>query len=236
MKKFAVFDIDGTLIRWQLYHAIVDKLAKQNLLGQNSLETIRNARMRWKNREANYSFRDYEQTLIAVFEDALQQLRPAELEQAADEVISEYRQQAYTYTRDLVKVLQSQDYLLLAISGSHHELVERLARSYGFDDFIGTQYKRANQKFTGEKLVPSFDKAAALQTFVEKYQLDFTGSYGVGDSKSDASMLEMVERPIAFNPDRELYYVASKNGWKIVVERKNMIYQLEQHSDQYILV
>ena len=28
MNKFAVFDIDGTLIRWQLYHAIADELAK----------------------------------------------------------------------------------------------------------------------------------------------------------------------------------------------------------------
>src|SRR3546814_11785501 len=28
MKKFAVFDIDGTLIRWQLYHAVVETVAK----------------------------------------------------------------------------------------------------------------------------------------------------------------------------------------------------------------
>ena len=27
-RPFAVFDIDGTLIRWQLYHSIADTLAR----------------------------------------------------------------------------------------------------------------------------------------------------------------------------------------------------------------
>ena len=31
-RPFAVFDIDGTLIRWQLYHAVADDMAKQNII------------------------------------------------------------------------------------------------------------------------------------------------------------------------------------------------------------
>ncbi len=30
-QPFAVFDIDGTIIRWQLYHALADELAKENI-------------------------------------------------------------------------------------------------------------------------------------------------------------------------------------------------------------
>jgi len=46
----------------------------------------------------------------------------------------------------------------------------------------------------------------------------------------------MVEKPIAFNPDKELYEIAAKTSWKIVLERKNMIYELEKDSGRYELV
>lgn len=51
-------------------------------------------------------------------------------------------------------------------------------------------------------------------------------SYGVGDTASDISMLEIVDRPIAFNPNHQLYDHARKAGWRIVVERKDMVYDL----------
>jgi phosphoserine phosphatase len=39
-------------------------------------------------------------------------------------------------------------------------------------------------------------------------------------------MLEAVENPIAFNPNQTLYNHAKKRGWEIVVERKDVIYEL----------
>jgi phosphoserine phosphatase len=39
-------------------------------------------------------------------------------------------------------------------------------------------------------------------------------------------MLELVERPIAFNPNKKLCAHAKKKGWEIVVERKDVIYKL----------
>jgi phosphoserine phosphatase len=43
-------------------------------------------------------------------------------------------------------------------------------------------------------------------------------------------MLELVQRPIAFNPERELAKIAMKRGWPIVVERKNVVYKLSADS------
>lgn len=234
-KKFAVFDIDGTLIRWQLYHTIVDKLAKAGYLGETSWQIIHDARMSWKRRENNATFRAYEVALIEEFEKALQNIKTHTFDNLAKEVIEEYKDQTYTYTKTLAQELKAKGYTLLAISGSHAELVTPLAEYYGFDDFVATVYERSGESFTGEKFVGSFDKKAALELLVKKHGLDFAESYAVGDSHSDAAMLKMVEHPIAFNPDEALFKVAAENSWNIVVERKNMIYNLEPTNGSYIL-
>lgn len=235
VKRFAVFDIDGTLVRWQLYHTLVDKLAKLGALGSSAEQDLHQARMSWKRREQPEGFSEYEKVLIKTYEAALPSLTSLQFDQAASEVINQYQDQVYTYTRDLIKQLKSREYTLLAISGSHHELVEPIAAYYGFDDFAATRYERNASGFSGKVFVASNDKQSILQQMVAKHGLSFADSYAIGDSMSDAPMLALVEHPIAFNPDKNLYKHAHKNGWKIVVERKNVIYQLTKRSDYYLL-
>lgn len=235
MSKFAVFDIDGTLIRWQLYHAVVDRLAKRGLLGPDSHESIHKARMVWKNREHPEAFKAYEAEVIKAYESALPKLSVDDFQTIAEEIAKEYSSQTYRYTRDLVKRLKDQGYILLAISGSHQELVEYIGQQYGFDDCLGTQYLRKAGHFSGKQIFVAADKQAALNQLIKKHDLSLAGSYAVGDSLSDAPMLAMVEKPIAFNPDRQLFEAATKAGWPIVIERKNVIYQLDKQGDSYQL-
>lgn len=235
MKKFAVFDIDGTLIRWQLYHAVVNKLAKDNLLGKQAYQDIVNARKVWKTRAHPEAFKEYERQVVALFDEAVADIPVKVFHKAAQEVVEEYKDQVYTYTRGLIQSLKDDDYMLLAISGSHQELVKALADHYGFDDAIGSLYVQKGGKFTGKKIVASEDKAKLLDNLVSKHKLTFENSYAVGDSASDAPMLEKVELPIAFNPDKNLFKIAQLHCWKIVVERKNVIYELDPHGGQYLL-
>lgn len=235
-RPFAVFDIDGTLIRWQLYHAVVGKLANANLLGENTATVLKAARRKWKNREHGDAFREYEKQLVICYEDALKSLKPKDFDAMVREVIEEYKDQVYTYTRDLITSLQKKNYLLLAISGSHEELVSAIASYYGFDDYKGTNYERRQDRFSGKKYIASHNKKIVLESLIEKYRLGKQDSIAIGDSLSDASMLKIVEQPIAFNPDKMLYNEAMKYGWKIVVERKNVIYTMEKHDGSYILV
>jgi len=234
-QRFAVFDIDGTLIRWQLYHAVVDRLAKKNLLGPSASERLHTARMVWKRREHPEAFREYELALIQIYESALPELTPEQFDEVVEEVATEYKEQIYIYTRDLVESLKNKGYMLIAISGSHEELVGYIARQYGFDVWIGSRYERKGNKFTGKKFVASSNKRTVLEELVKVHDLSFEGSVGVGDSRSDAAFLELVELPIAFNPDRELYKIARDHGWQIVIERKNMIYTLKEHDGSYLL-
>lgn len=235
MKKFAVFDIDGTLIRWQLYHAIVDKLAKNNMLGEGAHAQLKAARMAWKKRDHPEAFKVYERTLITIYESALTSIKLEKFDSLVDEVIGEYKDQVYTFTRGLAVKLKKQGYFLIAISGSHHELVAHIAKNYYFDDYIGTQYERVDGKFTGKKFVASKNKQLLLVNFIKKHNLTLEDSYAIGDSVLDIPVLAMVEHPIAFNPDKDLYQEAVNHRCPITIERKNVIYQLHYKDGNYTL-
>ena len=126
--KFAVFDIDGTLIRWQLYHAVVDQLAQKGHLGLDAHERIHKERMTWKRREHVEAFSAYEKYLIELYEKALGNINAIVFDDIAREVANEYKDQVYTYTRDMIIRLKREGYILLAVSGSHQELVEIVAK------------------------------------------------------------------------------------------------------------
>lgn len=239
MRKFAVFDIDGTLIRWQLYHILVDRLAKTNKLGSGVYDHIKEARMRWKKRESADSYHAYEMEIVKGFESALDRLTTQEFDEIIDSIIDEYKDQVYIYTRDLLKNLKDQGYFLLAISGSHHELIEKIAKYYQFDDYKGSVYQRNEDStgFNGKKYIASSNKESALKEMIKQHNLSLTDSYGIGDSKTDIPILKMVDNPIAFNPNRLLYETARTNNWKIVIERKDMIYELQPSTNStYTLV
>lgn len=235
-RPFAVFDIDGTIIRWQLYHALADELVKSSLLNEAKYQAVLSARLTWKQRAHVRSFTEYEQALVKYFDEAVTGLSKKVLEQACQRVIERYKDQVYTYTRDLIKELKGQNYLLFAISASQFEIVRLLADYYGFDDAGGSIYEVKAGKFTGKnKILQSTRKPEFLKELVEKHSASWQGSIAVGDSESDIPMLSVVEQPIAFNPTRELFDHAKQNNWQVVVERKNMIYKLEPSNGQYRL-
>lgn len=234
-QPFAVFDIDGTLIRWQLYHATADALVQLGFVDKDEFQAIKDARMSWKRRESEESFKDYERQLVTVYEQLLATITPGQYEQAATAVFDEYKSQVYRYTRDLIKDLKAKGYLIFAISGSQSEIVAKIAEHYGFDDFAGTEYERKNGRFTGKSTLHAGTKHVVLDKLVKKHHATYKGSFAVGDSEGDISMLEKAETAIAFNPTKKLFATAKQQGWRIVVERKNMIYELEPRDGSFVL-
>src|SRR5665213_319562 len=233
-RSFAVFDIDGTIIRWQLYHALADELARRGHLDPIQFQKVRQARMNWKKRAD--SFTSYEQTLVNLINVAIIGISVDDLEQACKAVLAEYKDQVYVYTRDLIKALQTKNYLLFAISASQHEIVGMMANYYVFDDFAGSIYETKDGLYTGKpEILISERKPVFLKQLAEKHGAVWTNSLAVGDSESDIPMLSAVEQPIAFNPTQALFEHARQHAWKIVVERKNMIYELESTNGAYSL-
>ena len=236
-RPFAVFDIDGTLIRWQLYHAIGDGLAKAGLIQPDSFAKVRDARMVWKRREHETSFHDYELEIIKAYDAAITNISVADWQRVAEQVFDEYKDQTYTYTRDLILELKAQNYLLFAISASQREIIGMLAKYYGFDDWGGSEYKSTNGRYNGQKyILKGEEKPKYLRELIQKHGATTDDSIGVGDSDGDIVMLNEVESPIAFNPNKPLFEHAKTQNWKIVVERKNVTYELEDGDGVYRLL
>ena len=234
-KHFAAFDIDGTVIRWQLYHAIGDAMAKKGLIDDGTYQKVRNARMNWKVRDNDDAFLEYERQLVVAFDEGLKGMPVEQFNKLVDDVFSVYHKQVHTYTRDLIQELKEKEYLLFAVSGSPDMIVRKFVEHYGFDDFAATNYQIKENKHTAINDISLGKKSELLTNLIAKHGATKKGSIAIGDTESDIGMLELVENPIAFNPTKKLFQHAQQQGWKIVVERKNMVYEMEQVDGKYIL-
>src|SRR6185436_7444507 len=148
---------------------------------------------------------------------------------AVKQVIAFHKNRTYVYTRDLIADLKKQGYFILAISHSPKELLDEFCAHLGFDKVYGRVYEVGHDgTFTGKTLYLEeiANKANILKRFIEKEGFSLEDSYGVGDSESDIKFLTFVENPICFNPNKKLYEHAKKHGWKVVVERKDVIYNI----------
>ena len=127
------------------------------------------------------------------------------------------------------KKLKTEGYFIVAISQSPKTILDEFCRAYGFDKVYGRIYEIGPQdRFTGEMIDVHLveNKANIVARVLEKEEVMLEGSIGVGDTEGDIPLLESVALPICFNPNRSLYTHAQRRGWKVVVERKDVIYEL----------
>jgi HAD superfamily hydrolase (TIGR01490 family) len=226
-RKVAVFDIDGTVFRSSLTVELVERLITAGLFPEEVRAPYEEARRVWAERRGGYqTFLD---TVIALFTLHIKGVPYQKVANIAGEIIEERQHYVYRYTRDLIGDLKQQGYYLLAISGSPKFIVDGFAYETGFDKSYGAFFTSGpSDNFTGDIEDEEFirNKSAVLLRAVRKENLTLAGSIAVGDTESDIPMLEMVERPIAFNPNQALYTHAKRRGWEIIVERKDVIYEL----------
>ena len=227
MKKVAIFDIDGTIFRSSLLIELTDALIQEGIFSSRVRKLYARAAENWLNRKGPYE--EYINAVIRAFRQNIKGVRYQEFSKIAKKVVAFHKNRVYSYTRDLVKNLRKKNYYLLAISHSPQKVVKEFCKKMGFDKIYGQLYEIDRQKrFTGKILHLELisDKAKILKRVIEKEKLTLRGSVGVGDTESDVSFLKMVGKPICFNPNQKLYQYAKRAGWKVVVERKDVIYNL----------
>lgn len=226
-RPVAVFDIDGTVFRSSLVIELVDRLILRGVFPESAHAYYAKTKEEWLNRQGDYE--PYINKVVLAFAKHLKGIPYGDVADIAGEVIEEMRHRTYRYTRDLVQELKTKGYFLLAVSHSPKFIVDGFCYELGFDKSYGTFYETgASSRFTGEIVDEHLimNKSVILRRAVEKENLTFKNSVGVGDTESDVSMLSLVDDPVAFNPNRGLYRHAKQHQWKIVVERKDVIYEI----------
>jgi HAD superfamily hydrolase (TIGR01490 family) len=226
-KKVAIFDIDGTIFRSSLFLELVDTLIEDGIFPQQMTRLYDKQYKRWLDRKGSYD--DYIMAVVHAYLKHIKGVAYKDFARASERVVYLRKDRVYRYTRDLVKDLRKRGYYMLAISQSPRTILEGFCKNMGFHKVYGRIYETGPEgRFTGEigDLHLIANKSNIVRRAVEKENLTLKGSVGVGDTEDDIPFLELVEKPICFNPTKELYRHARRNKWKVVVERKNVIYEL----------
>lgn len=234
-RKFAAFDIDGTISRSALFFQIVDELINSGVLSISYRAKLDEKYDDYQKRSHKDAFKDYSQLSVDILLDNLNKISVTDYRLAVDKVVPKNSDYVYVYTRNLIESLKKQGFFMIALSGSEMYAVQKFTEKIGFDLAIGEYYHEENNYFTGKIDQVVGKKDIFLKKFVKEHGLTMKDSWAIGDSAGDIAMLEIVDNPIAFNPEDTLYEKAKKENWKIVVERKNVVYELGPSNGQYIL-
>lgn len=230
----AVFDVDGTLFRRGLLPALTRRLVNEEVFPERVREELSEDYYAWVERRGSYEI--YDELVVQLFLRELKGVSVVELRHCAKVEVEAHGRRLHMYTRDLAKRLKQAGYYLIAISGSPTDILETFLNPLGFDRVWGTVLDQEEGRYTGRLLHHPFsDKRGVLKGLVDEAALDLDGSVGVGDTLSDVGFLELVQTPIVFNPNRRLFEVARQQDWPIVVERKDVIYNLQMRLEDSLL-
>ncbi|MEN9920123.1 MAG: hypothetical protein RL538_16 [Candidatus Parcubacteria bacterium] len=228
MKPVAFFDVDGTVFRSSLLIEIVEQFIKDGVFPEEAKDMYAESHRLWRNREGSYE--TYIDDVVLAFVTYIKGVHYGALADVGRRVVAVQSKFVYRYTRDLIAELKAQGYIIIAISQSPKTILDEFCEQYGFDKVYGRIYEIGPQdRFTGivseEHLIKN--KSNIVKRIFEKYpELSREKSIAVGDTEGDIPLLESVARPICFNPNQALYNHAKRNGWEVVVERKDVIYKL----------
>ncbi|MFA5524745.1 MAG: HAD-IB family hydrolase [Tissierellales bacterium] len=234
----AFFDIDGTIYRNSLMIEHFKKLIKYEVIDPYIWHSkIKHTYEEWEKRYGDYE--NYLEELADVYLKELKGVNKSNTEFIANQVININGDKIYKYARTRIEWHKSENHKIFFISGSPDFLVSKMAEKYGVTEFRGTTYVvDEDNNFTGEivKMWDSDNKQKTLDEFVEKYHVDLLNSYAYGDTQGDFSMLKMVGNPIAINPNKNLFDSIKhdpelSNRAQIVVERKDIVYNLNSHTE-----
>lgn len=225
--KIAIFDIDGTIFRKNLHYELIVELAWMKVFPKDVLQRLREVYTNWIEHVGTYE--DYRRSLVELYAQHIKGCSEEDVIRAARSVVPFHERRTYIFAEDLIKQFRREGYHLIAISGSPIEIVKEYNESYlKFDQVFGSVYEKDEDGIhTGRAAFePSKNKGDIVKQYVFDHELTLEDSYGIGDTESDISFLRVVDHPIAFNPNQNLKVVAEEEKWRIVVEKKDVIYEI----------
>lgn len=224
--KLAVFDIDGTIFRKNLAFELIDELAWLKVFPKTVRKDLVRHYTNWLEHKGVYE--DYRKALVKLYEDNIKGHTQEEIMKASRIAMPFYKDRTYIFANNLIKKFKAENYCIIAVSGSPSEIVEEYNKYLKFDAVFGSVYETDEKGYyTGKAIFePTRDKSQVVRQFAAENHLTLDGSYAVGDTESDVPMLSVVEHPIAFNPNFNLKTIAEEKGWRIVVEKKDVIYEI----------
>ena len=210
-----LFDLDNTLLAGDSDYAWGEFLVHENKVDPDHYAQM-NTRFYEDYQQGKLDIHQYLRFALA----PLAALEPQELVELhrkfMDEVISKMWLPA---AEALVEQHRAAGDRLMVISATNRFIVEPICHRFGINEIIATEPEQIEGRYTGQVVgVPSYQqgKVTRLQNWLEENDEILAGSSFYSDSINDLPLLEVVEKPVAVNPDKLLLAEANQRDWPVL--------------------
>lgn len=215
----AIFDLDNTLIAGDSDYSWGEFLVREGMVDADVY------------REKNEKFyQDYQHGKLDIREYLAFALEP--LARLTPEVLAGLHRKFMTdvirpmWLPASVRLLQQHrqrgDFLLV-ITSTNRFVVEPICAKLGVDDLLATELVVENHRYNGQVVgEPTFreGKVHRLKSWLQDTGHSMVGSYFYSDSINDLPLLEVVDKPVAVDPDSELAEIARQRQWPVISLRQ----------------
>ncbi|WP_419812235.1 HAD family hydrolase [Bacterioplanoides sp.] len=211
----AIFDLDHTLLSGDSDHAWGQYLVDRNLVDPADHQ-----------RRNDYFYEQYKAGTLDIHEYLNFALKPLTehplalmLEERNTFLKERITPLISQKSRDLIAKHKAAGDTLLIITATNGFVTYPIAEILGIEHIIAPEPEFVDGAYTGGIVgIPSFQhgKVTRLNDWLEQQQLDLQGSYFYSDSHNDLPLLEVVDHPVAVDPDDTLKARAQQQGWPII--------------------
>jgi len=120
---------------------------------------------------------------------------------------------------DLIADHRRRGHELLIITATNRFITEPIARALGVENLVACEAEIVDGQYTGEPSgVPSYHagKVTRLLDWLDGRGITLAGSWFYSDSHNDLPLLELVDNPVAVDPDDTLRTRALERGWPVM--------------------
>jgi len=215
----AIFDLDNTLLCGDSDHLWGDFLVE---LGIVDAELYKRANDRF--------YREYNEGKLDIFEFLRFSLKP--LSEHAPDTLYAWREQFVSEKIDpiilpaglqLIQKHRDAGDTLLIITATNAFVTSPIAQRLGIKHLIATTPEMIDGRYTGQVAgIPSYKegKIERLNQWLTSSHHNLEGSCFYSDSHNDIPLLEIVDKPVATDPDEALTQHAQNRGWPIISLRE----------------
>lgn len=213
--SLAIFDLDNTLLSIDSDHAWGEFLLEQGAVDAQAY------------REANDRFMaDYEAGTLDIHAFLAVALRP--LAENSPEQLTAWHQQFMASKIEPNILAKGEELLarhrargdtLLIITATNRFITGPIAERLGVDHLIAVEPEVLDGRYTGRVSgTPSYreGKVRRLEEWLADKDHTLDGAWFYSDSHNDLPLLELVEHPVAVDPDPTLREVAEQRNWRIM--------------------
>ena len=213
----AFYDLEGTLIRTNLVHALLFYAQRQRGIVGSLTKTAAVVAGIPVFAAANfYDRRTFNDLFFRMYTGQSEDRLRFFAEGLFEDVL---RPAILPGTLDLLTDSRGRGLRQVVITGALDLTVQPLMQYLGVDDWVANRLEFVDGMATGRVLPPviaTASKAQWIRDFATREGIDLNASYAYSDSMSDLPMLSVVGHPAACNPDFRLKQTAEQHGWPIL--------------------